>query len=164
VTHSTERGDLEMAVTTAMLRVFDKVQRNRRLARDYGTGDLLTMVEAEVCQVIAVTVGISPSDLADHIGVSRSAVSQALNRMRSRGLVTVEHPPDNAKARVARVTDVGATVAAGVNELHRQMAEAVYAGTTSDLEAYLELFNRLDTFFADVIASSTATNPASNRS
>jgi hypothetical protein len=44
------------------------------------------------------------------------------------------------------------------------MAEAVYAGTTSDLEAYLELFNRLDTFFADVIASSTATNPASNRS
>ena len=82
VTDSRETRDLEAAVTTAMLRVFDKVQRNRRLDRDYGTGDQLSMVEAEVCQLIAATGEISPSDLADRIGVSRSAVSQALNRMR----------------------------------------------------------------------------------
>ena len=153
---SNERKELEIAVTTAMLRVFDKVQRNRRVARDYGTGDQLTMVEAEVCHVIAATDGISPSDLADHIGVSRSAVSQALNRMRARGLVTVEHPPDNAKARVVRVTGAGALVAGGVNDLHRQMAEAVYSASPDDLEAFLALFNRLDAFFADVIAGATS--------
>ncbi len=152
-----KREELEAAVTTAMLRVFDKVQRNRRLARDYGTGDQLTMVEAEVCHLIAARREISPSDLADSIGVSRSAVSQALARMRARGLVTVEHPPDNAKARVVRVTPTGVIVANGVNELHRQMSEAVYAGAPDDLEAFLALFTRLDTFFAEVLAE-TATS------
>ncbi len=153
------QADLEAAVTTAMLRVFDKVQRNRRLARDYGTGDRLTMVEAEACQLIAATGGISPSDLADRIGVTRSAVSQALKGMRSRGLVTVENPPGNWKARVVRVTEKGAIVADGVNELHRHMSDAVYAESPEHLEAFLALFNRLDGFFADVIAAST--RPAS---
>ncbi len=156
VPHGRERNDLEAAVTIAMLRVFDKVQRNRRLARDYGTGDSLTMVEAEVCQLIAARREISPSDLADHIGVSRSAVSQALNRMRARGLVTVESTPENRKSRLVRVTERGATVARGVNELHEQMSAAVYAEAPDDLEAFLALFNRLDAFFADVIADSTA--------
>jgi len=155
VAEDNERSELEAAVTTAMLRVFDKVQRNRRLARDYGTGDQLSMVEAEVCHVVAATGGISPSELADHIGVSRSAVSQALNRMRTRGLVTVANPPDNAKTRIVEVTDHGATVAKSVNKLHREMSDAVYAESPDELEAYLALFNRLDAFFAEVIANST---------
>ena len=146
--------ELEGAVTTAMLRVFNQVQRHRRLERDYGTGDRLSMVEAEVCQLIASMGEISPSALADRIGVSRSAVSQALNRMRARGLVTVENAPDNGKARVVRVTKSGAVVARGVNDLHERMAEAVYAGATDDLKAFLGLFTRLDMFFADVIAES----------
>ena len=61
MTDSRVRRELEGAVTTAMLRVFDKVQRHRRLERDYGTGDKLSMVEAEVCQLIASTGEISPS-------------------------------------------------------------------------------------------------------
>lgn len=151
-----DRKLLEVAVTTAMLRVFDKVQRNRRLARDYGTGERLSMVEAEVCHLVAATDGISPSDLADQIGVSRSAVSQALGRMRARGLVTAEQPPDNAKMRVVTVTEAGAIVASGVNDLHRRMSEAVYAAEPDDLEAFLALFNRLDAFFAEVIADAAA--------
>ena len=146
-----ERARLEGEVSTAMLRVFDKVQRSRRLTRDYGTGDRLSMVEAEVCQVIGATDGISPSDLADRIGVSRPAVSQALNRLRERNLVTVETSPDNGKARIVRVTATGATVARGVTDLHRQMARAVYA-EAPDLEVILQLFERLDAFFADVMA------------
>lgn len=144
------RSDLEAEVTTAMLRVFDKVQRHRRVVRDYGNGDRLTMVEAEICHLIAIAREISPSKLADHIGVSRSAVSQALNKLRARGLVTVEHPPDNAKSRVVRVTPAGAAVASGVNDLQQRMAEAVYA-SAADLEEILALFERLDRFFADVI-------------
>jgi DNA-binding MarR family transcriptional regulator len=146
-----ERARLEGEVSTAMLRVFDKVQRSRRLTRDYGTGDRLTMVEAEVCQLIGATDGISPSDLADRIGVSRPAVSQALNRLRERDLITVDAAPDNGKARVVRVTATGATVARGVTDLHRQMARAVYA-EAPDLEVILQLFERLDAFFADVMA------------
>ncbi|MBB1026202.1 MarR family transcriptional regulator, partial [Dietzia sp. DQ11-38-2] len=97
------RAELESAVTTAMLRVFDKVQRSRRLACDYGTGDRLTMVEAEVCHLVAAERAISPSELAERTGVSRSAVSQALNRMRERGLVVVDQPAGNARAREVRV-------------------------------------------------------------
>jgi len=40
--------------------------------------------------------------------------------MRAHGLVSVEHPPGNAKSRVVRVTEVGARVAAGVNAMHSE--------------------------------------------
>jgi hypothetical protein len=36
------------------------------------------------------------------------------------------------------------------------MSEAVYPGPSDDLEAFLALFNRLDTFFAEVIADTKA--------
>lgn len=153
--------ELEAAVTTAMLRVFDKVQRTRRLGRDYGTGDQLTMVEAEVCQLVDSLGEVSPSELAERTGVSRPAISQALNRMRKRGLVRVDKVPDNGKARIVRVTESGAIVANGVNQLHRQMIEAVYRGAEDDLQAFLGLFDRLDAFFADVIDEAT---PPSSRS
>lgn len=58
-----DRNALEGAVTASMLRVFDKVQRSRRLTRDYGTGDQLTMVEAQVCQIVASMEEISPATL-----------------------------------------------------------------------------------------------------
>ncbi|ORM26811.1 MarR family winged helix-turn-helix transcriptional regulator [Williamsia sp. 1135] len=155
MTNDDDVDALEHAVTAAMLRVFDKVQRTRKLTRDYGTGDRLTMVEAEVCHLVASVEEISPSDLADRIGVSRPAVSQALKRMRAHGLVTVEQLPDNAKARTVQVTDTGQIVASGVGEMHRQMAEAVYAGAGNNLDAFLALFTRLDTFFARVIEDSS---------
>ncbi|MBB1024813.1 MarR family winged helix-turn-helix transcriptional regulator [Dietzia sp. DQ12-76] len=148
------RAELESAVTTAMLRVFDKVQRSRRLACDYGTGDRLTMVEAEVCHLVAAERAISPSELAERTGVSRSAVSQALNRMRERGLVVVDQPAGNARAREVRVTDAGALVADGVNAMYREMAAAVYGDAPDDLEAFLGLFTRLDTFFDQVMRDS----------
>ena len=147
------RAELEDAATTAMLRVFDKVQRHRRLVRDYGTGYQLTTVEATVCHLIGSTKGISPSELAERIGVTRPAVSQALNRLRTHGLITVETPPDNGKARVVRVTETGAMVAREVTELRRRMSRAVYTGT-HDLQVFLGLFERLDAFFAEVIAES----------
>ena len=156
-----DRNALEGAVTASMLRVFDKVQRSRRLTRDYGTGDQLTMVEAQVCQIVASMEEISPSDLADRTGVSRSAVSQALIKMRVHGLVSVEQLPGNANARVVRVTDAGAIVARGVNAMHRQMADAVYAGATDHLETFLALFDRLDEYFAEVITDSAASSSGS---
>ncbi|MEO9328936.1 MarR family winged helix-turn-helix transcriptional regulator [Gordonia aurantiaca] len=152
MTDSRRRTALEAAVTASMLRVFDKVQRSRRLARDYGTGDRLTMVEAEVCQLIDSLGSVSPSELAERTGVSRPAISQALNKMRVHGLVSVESAPGNGKARVVRLTDAGARVAAGVNAMHREMAAAVYADSADDhLEAHLGLFERLDSYFAQVI-------------
>lgn len=149
-----DRVDLEAEVTTAMLRVFDKVQRARRLTRDYGTGDQLSMVEAEVCHIVASAGSISPSELAERTGVSRSAVSQALNKMRTRGLIIVGESPDNARAREVRVTATGAGVAKGIGELHAAMAAAVYGDAADDLEAFLGLFTRLDKFFEEVMRES----------
>lgn len=149
-----DRADLESAVTTAMLRVFDKVQRSRRLTRDYGTGVRLTMVEAEVCHIVASERSISPSELAERTGVSRSAVSQALNRMREHGLVVVDQMAGNARAREVRVTEAGALVADGVNDMYKDMAAAVYVDAPDDLEAFLGLFTRLDTFFEQVMRDS----------
>ncbi|WP_168704143.1 MarR family winged helix-turn-helix transcriptional regulator [Gordonia paraffinivorans] len=72
--------------------------------------------------------------------------------MRAHGLVSVEHPPGNAKSRVVRVTEVGVRVAAGVNAMHSEMTAAVYADSPDGhLEAFLALFERLDAYFAEVI-------------
>jgi DNA-binding MarR family transcriptional regulator len=158
-----ERRELQAAVTAAMLRVFDKMQRHRRLTRDYGTGDQLTMVEAEVCQAIAAEGEVAPSDLAERLGVSRSAVSQALSRLRARNLITVDPDPDDGKGRIVRPTADGLVVAKGVHRLHAKMSRAVYSGSVDELETFLALFNNLDAFFDDVIAETSREASARRR-
>ncbi|WP_319030021.1 hypothetical protein [Dietzia sp. PP-33] len=59
-----------------------------------------------------------------------------------------------ARARQVRVTEAGALVAEGVNDMYEDMAAAVYVDAQDDLEAFLGLFTRLDTFFEQVMNDS----------
>ncbi|MDX2358908.1 hypothetical protein NJE57_18715 [Dietzia sp. PP-33] len=52
------------------------------------------------------------------------------------------------------MTEAGALVAEGVNDMYEDMAAAVYVDAQDDLEAFLGLFTRLDTFFEQVMNDS----------
>lgn len=64
---------------------------------------------------------------------------------------------------MVNVTNTGAVVAKGVRHLYQEMSGTIYDGTDRDLRAFLHLFTRLDTFFADVMDGTTEPQEAARK-
>jgi len=132
-------------VTEAMLRLFNRVVQERRTAKSYG-GEKLTMVEAQLCFMIAFGTDVHPSELADSAGVSRSAVSQVLTRLRERGYIESVRSDTDGRSQMLRVTESGQNAANGIQQVFEDMKSHVYDSSESDLRAFLTLFNRVDDY------------------
>lgn len=66
-------------------------------ARDYGTGQLINMVEIHTLTMIESQPGITVSDLAKRWGRTKSAVSQNIKKLEAKGLVYKIRDEENAK-------------------------------------------------------------------
>ena len=76
------------AITISLLRVINKIQQGRRIPRDYGDGVSMTLLEAEMCALIARNDGVTGSELSEELAVTRSATSQIISKLKAKGLVT----------------------------------------------------------------------------
>lgn len=139
--------DLARDVTEAMLRVFNRVVQERRTTKSYG-GESLTMVEAQLCFLIAFGDGVRPSELADAAGVSRSAVSQVLGRLRQRGFIESVRNEADGRSQNLQVTTSGRNAADGIQQVFDDMKSHIYDASEADLHAHLKLFNRVDAYLA----------------
>lgn len=67
------------------------------IARDYGSGHLLTEVEAHTLGYIEQHEGVTASDLAKLVFRTESAVSQTISKLESKGLITRMRIPERRK-------------------------------------------------------------------
>lgn len=140
-------------VTEAMLRVFNRVVQERRTTKSYG-GEQLTMVEAQICFLVAHGTDVTPSDLAEAAGVSRSAVSQVLTRLRQRGFIESVRSEADGRSQHLQVTRSGRNAADGIQQVFDDMKSHVYDASEAELRAYLTLFNRVDDYLTKSIDES----------
>src|SRR5580698_8363989 len=80
-------GAIAEAITISLLRVINKIQQGRRIPRDYGDGVSMTLLEAEMCALIARNEGVTGSELSEELAVTRSATSQIISKLKAKGLV-----------------------------------------------------------------------------
>jgi DNA-binding MarR family transcriptional regulator len=73
----------------------------------FGTGVLMHTKEIHTIQAIGRHPGINVTNLAEHTGVTKGAVSQTINRLVRKGLVRKTHPPGNDKEVVLELTNLG---------------------------------------------------------
>jgi len=138
------REDLPWEITQTLVRVLNSIGRNR--TRRFGSETSLTMVEVELCFRIFAQENITGAELADQMGVSRSAISQVLSRLRARGYVS-EHPLlGDAKRKQLRVTDAGADAVAIAARYFDMMKQELYAEPVEELQAYLRFVTKLEAF------------------
>ncbi len=136
--------ELASEITNTLLRVINRVQRDK--ARNFGADASMTMVEAEVCYRILRQDGVSGVALSEQLAVSRSAISQVLSRLRSRGLVTETGDAHNGKRKLLHLTPEGMEAVRRSLDYYKLMVHEVLAVPREELESYLRFVRKLESF------------------
>lgn len=139
------------AITISLLRVINKIQQGRRVPRDYGAGVEMTLLEAEMCALIAGKEGVTGSELSDELAVTRSATSQTVAKLKSKGLVAETPSTEDAKRKQLSLTPRGAKAAAIADDFKSAMADALFGQESeAELRAYLRFVTKLEAFHSEV--------------
>ncbi len=77
------------------------------IPRDYGTGYLMTEIEAHTLGFISDQYGITATQLAVATNRTKGAVSQLISKLESKGLVRRVNEPDNKKIYRIYLTEEG---------------------------------------------------------
>ena len=140
------------AITISLLRVINKIQQGRRIPRDYGAGVSMTLLEAEMCALIARNDGVTGSELSDELAVTRSATSQIISKLKAKGLVTERASELDAKRKQLSLTTHGSAAAAIADDFKAAMADALFGGeSAAELRAYLRFVTKLETFHSGIV-------------
>lgn len=112
----------------------------------------MTVLEAQICGLIFSNDGITGGELADELGVIRSATSQVVAKLKSKGLVEEPPAPADAKCKRLHVTGRGRAAAPTAKEYQSAMGRALF-GTAGQAEAKacLRFVTRLEAYHAAVV-------------
>ncbi|MGO1118329.1 MarR family winged helix-turn-helix transcriptional regulator [Rhodovibrionaceae bacterium A322] len=95
--------------------------------KEFGTGMKLHRSEIHGVQAIGALSGRNMMALADHLQVTKGAVSQLVSKLVKKGLVRKVRREDNAKEVLLELTDLGWTAYHKHEEFHALMARMVKA-------------------------------------
>lgn len=132
-------------ITITLLRVINKIAQGRRTARSYGRARM-TLVEAEMCLMISDHPGITGAEMSDNLGVTRSATSQVISKLKSKGFVTESHDVADAKRKQLFVTNLGREAAEIANGYSQRMREELFGASRGELESYRRFVTKLEAF------------------
>lgn len=138
-------SELKAQISTTLLRVLNKVQADSRATRDFGSGVELSMVEAQI--VLLISRGhCYGADLAALLGVTPSAVSQVVAKLKTKHLVTAEREPNNARRKALALTADGRATAARIRQYQELLTSSLLDVPTSGLKNYLRFVSDLEVF------------------
>lgn len=139
-----DNDDLADEITRALLRVVNQMSRNRKHA--FGTDTPVTPVEAETCFMIFRQDGITGAELSNILGVTRSATSQVISRLKQKGFVTETNDPVDAKRKHLHVTVAGETAANNATSYFEMMRKDLYQTSREELQSWLRFVVKLEEF------------------
>ena len=145
--HSAQiREDLSETITETLLRVVNRLQAGRRHSRDYGAGDVLTVIEAQTCYLIRRQTGISAREVSETLAVTPSAVSQILGRLKQNGHIFEKTDPAKATRKQLYLTEQGAKAMVAASHLGSMMKSMLCNEELEELEVYRRFVTKLEDF------------------
>ncbi|HET6733514.1 MarR family winged helix-turn-helix transcriptional regulator [Mycobacterium sp.] len=112
----------------------------------------MTLLEAEMCAMIAANDGVTGSELSEELAVTRSATSQIISKLKEKGLVTERVSELDAKRKQLSLTEQGKGAAAIADAYKSAMADALFEKeSATELRAYLRFVTKLEAFHSQVI-------------
>jgi len=106
--------------------------------RDFGTGVNLHRAEIHTVHAIGEVPGGNVTRLAEHMGVTKGAVSQIVSKLVSKGLVKKSSAPDNAKEVLLDLTALGRRGFENHQRFHMKMFDVVREHFGEKLETRLD--------------------------
>jgi DNA-binding MarR family transcriptional regulator len=102
-------------------RIISKYGEMEKKPRDYGTGDLLFPSEIHTMDVIGENPGINITELSEKLGVSKSAISQIVNKLERKEFVRRYKEQNNGKEVLLQLLQKGQLVFLGHKKYHLSM-------------------------------------------
>ncbi|MFZ0004526.1 MAG: MarR family transcriptional regulator [Methanoregula sp.] len=99
-------------------RIMHKMTAIEESPFDFGTGDLLTRSEVHTLMAIGKKPGSNVTDLARFFDITKSAVSQMVNKLLQKNLVEKYHNKDNDKEICLRLSPRGRIAFLGHEQFH----------------------------------------------
>lgn len=153
-----QKAGLVDQITDIFLRLINEIQLGRRIPRDFGGGRKLTLIEAEMCALIARQKGITGSQISRKIGVTRSATSQYIAKLLKKGCVELRTDPANAKIKRVHLTEEGKRTANLALRYRKMMAKSLDC-SERELRQYLRFLEKVDSFHKQALKKLIATEP-----
>ncbi|MBU2488115.1 MAG: MarR family transcriptional regulator [Proteobacteria bacterium] len=100
-------------------RVVNKVSHATRRPLDYGTGDLLHPSQMHVIERVGESPGISITELARVLGITKGAVSQTVKKLEEMGMVARYKQENNAKNVLLKLGKKGEKTFEAHHEWHQ---------------------------------------------
>ena len=127
-----------------LLDLFEQVKAKLELVhtptRDYGTGSPLFKVEIHTIQIIGNNPGINSTGLTERMGVTKSAISQTVNKLLKKGLIRKITSQTDARESALELTKLGWKGYEAHERFHTQIYEAVRQYFGSSFETKLDTF------------------------
>ena len=129
-------------VQDKLLAIVDLINTGHKGGVDYGTGDLLTPVEAHTIQAVGDNQGLNLTTLAENMKVTKATMSERVKKLSRQGLLRKSKALDNRKEILITLSDKGRLVHKGHEETHRKMFKFFSSHYGDQTAEQLELFNR----------------------
>lgn len=124
-------------------RIINKINESESKNRDYGTGDHLSPSEIHLLQAIGTNPEKKVTDLAEHMGVTKGAISQMVKILVTKGLVIKYRTGGNEKEVLLKLTAPGIKAKNGHDRHHAMFIEEVrksLGDLTEDQVLFIEKF------------------------
>ncbi|MQY25926.1 MarR family winged helix-turn-helix transcriptional regulator [Nocardia aurantia] len=143
--------DAEVAqrLTLGLLRVVNKISQGRRTPREYGSGPPMTLLEAEMCLLISLADGVTGSELSQRLGVTRSAMSQTITKLKQKKFVHEVPDAGDAKRKRLYVTASGQRAAGVADGYAQAMMKQLFDTSREELDSYSRLVAKWEAFLDD---------------
>ena len=134
----------ERSVFKELMNILDKmaakIESMHSPPLDYGTGVPLYRTEIHTIQAIGKNPGINVSRLAEHMSVTKGAISQTVSKLARKRLVRKTYAEDNVKEVLLELTDLGLTGYHGHEQFHMELFNTVREYFGDQFNPKIEMF------------------------
>ena len=141
------------SVVEAFKRVVKKWQKLEKKPRKFGTGIDLHSSEINLIEMIGENEGLSVTDMARLLDITKGAVSQTLKKLESKGLVRKDEDPTNTSRILVELTPRGREAFKAHEQWHEAMDggfRKYFIGLSDEKILFLKEFLQMFETFLDV--------------
>ena len=144
-----EKLQLLLEASDKFIRVVNKLSALEKARFDFGTDQTLTPSEIHTVVAIAKNQNMNVTELAAHLGITKGAVSQMLNKIEKKGLIQRKKKGDNAREINLILTKDGQKAYEGHEQFHYDLyVEFIRSFSIEEFAMLAQVTDKLD-FFVD---------------
>lgn len=114
-----------MAFLEKVYRLINLYNQKMKTPRHYGTDDLLYPAEVHLLEVIGADKGITTTQLAQRLLVTKGAVSQTAAKLMEKGMIIKTPAPGQQREQLLTISEKGNVVFQYHRKMHGNMLEQV---------------------------------------